>query len=100
MYVDVDESAHQQLAIETIHQSSVARDYVSKVLKNSLLEYSKRTYLDLESAFESTSEETSERSENAGEESHYDGVANEWEHVHVLGAPVTPAWTEVITLFV
>lgn len=34
MYVDADERAHQQLAVESIHETSMARNHITKILKS------------------------------------------------------------------
>ena len=67
----MNKSGHEELAVEAVHDPSVAGDGVSEVL-------------DLEGALEAAGEEATEGSDDGGEERHGDRVQHERVHAHCL----------------
>ena len=64
MDVDVDKGGHEELTVESVHDASMARDDVTKVLN-------------LKRSFKSGCKETAERSDDGGEERHEEAVDEE-----------------------
>ena len=64
MDVDIDESCHQELAVESVHDASVTRDDVTEVL-------------DFKCSLESRGEEASEGTDDGGEQRHEEAVDEE-----------------------
>ena len=62
--VDVDKGGHEELTVESVHDASMARDDVTKVL-------------DLERSLKSGCKETAERPDDGGEERHEEAVDEE-----------------------
>ena len=62
--VDIDESCHQELAVESVHDASVTRDDVTEVL-------------DFKCSLESRGEEPSEGADDGGEQRHEEAVDEE-----------------------
>jgi len=62
--VDIDESCHQELAVESVHDASVTRDDVTEVL-------------DFKCSLESRGEEASEGADDGGEQRHEEAVDEE-----------------------
>jgi len=63
--INVDEGRHQELAIETIHDSSVSWNNVPEIFN-------------LKRPLESTGEEPAEGADNAREDGHEEGVQQKW----------------------
>ena len=62
--VDIDESCHQELAVESVHDASVTRDDVTEVLN-------------FKCSLESRGEEASEGADDGGEQRHEEAVDEE-----------------------
>ena len=64
MDVDIDESCHQELAVKSVHDTSVTRDNVTEVL-------------DFKCSLESRGKEASEGADDGGEQRHEEAVDEE-----------------------
>ena len=65
--VDVDKSGHEELAVEPIHDSTMARNDITEVL-------------DFKSSFESTRKEPSKRSNHRGKNRHEESMQKKGIH--------------------
>lgn len=95
--VDICKECHEDLAVESVDQSTVPWNHVSKVLRgeqcnmttrkpalalaSTLRESGPATYLDLEGSFEPRSKEATEWCQDTGEDGERQRVQLDWVHV-------------------